>query len=472
MRKTTSRFLLAGFFATGLSACGAEGTTDRDLDLGEDDAPLSSYDEVLGDAPANHTLPDENKADAVYPPVFTDLIALQSPVQSQGSRGVCSIFSTVGLMEHLYIKAGQPGMDFSEQYLQWSTKVKLGAFTNTSGSSADVNLRAISTYGVPLETAWPYESFPWTEANDPACKGEESSQPVQCFTNGSPPESATTATMYKLPRGRWLNTNSIKAHMTTKKTAVLVGLDFFYQSWNHRKSTLPVNADSFAKGYVLAPNDDDVTESHKQRAGHSILLVGWDDNLELPIVDKDGKPVLGEDGQAVKEKGFYIFKNSWGTGRFGTQNPHGAGYGFISYRYVEDYGSANISDLPQVTPPPPPPPAGGDTFSATPNAAIPDNNATGITSDISVPAEGTVNELTVTVDITHPYVGDLVVKLTHGDKTVTLHNKQGGADDNLKKTFTVADFRGAAKTGTWTLSVADTARADEGALNSWSLVVR
>jgi len=40
-----------------------------------------------------------------------------------------------------------------------------------------------------------------------------------------------------------------------------------------------------------ARNDDDVEASHKQRAGHSIIIVGWDDELEVPVVDKDGKQV-------------------------------------------------------------------------------------------------------------------------------------------------------------------------------------
>src|SRR5688572_11052509 len=103
--------------------------------------------------------------------------------------------------------------DFSEQYLQWSVKNEVGAFRHTSGSNAAENLEAINEYGIPVESAWPYESSPWTEANDPGCKGEESSMPVQCFTNGDPPQAALDATKFNLPRGRWLNTNSIKAHI-------------------------------------------------------------------------------------------------------------------------------------------------------------------------------------------------------------------------------------------------------------------
>ncbi len=92
---------------------------------------------------------------------------LQSPVKSQGSRGVCSIFSTVALMEHLYLKEGTlADPDFSEQYLQWSAKFEVGSFPNTSGSNANSNLRAINRFGIVDEQAWPYESQPWKSGDD------------------------------------------------------------------------------------------------------------------------------------------------------------------------------------------------------------------------------------------------------------------------------------------------------------------
>ncbi len=450
--------------------CGADGRPAPEWSDAEDDARLSSYESVFAGAPDNRTLPTEGKADAVYPAKFSDLLREQSPVRNQASRGVCSIFSTVALMEHLYIKAGVATPDFSEQYLQWSVKNEVGSFPHSGGSSADANLRAISRFGIVEEAAWPYESYGWTSANDPECKDDDEAenQPTKCYTNGEPPAGARMAQKVKLPAGRYVSTRDLKDRLFRKKTGVIVGLDFFYQAWNHRLSKLPVNAESFRQGIVLSPNDDDVTESHKQRAGHSILIVGWDDTVELPIVDKDGKPVLGADGKARTEKGFWIFKNSWGTTRFGVTNPNGAGYGYLSMRYVDDYGSAYTSDVPTVTPPPPPPPT-GRRFEARPAAGIPDGDRAGITSDITATGTGKAGRVTVTVDITHPYVGDLVLQLTHGGKTATLLDQQGGSDDDLKKTFTLADFQDTDGAGTWTLKVADVAAQDVGTLNLWSV---
>src|SRR5690606_4833236 len=160
------------------------------------------YETLFAGAPANDLLPDENKADAIYPAQFSDPIQWDTPVKSQGSRGVCSIFSTVALMEHLYNKEGTlQDPDFSEQYLQWSVKFQVNSFPNSEGSNAYYNLRAISEYGIVEEAVDPYEPFPWGVADDPACDGSDA-QPTRCYTNGEPSAEALAARKYKLPRGR------------------------------------------------------------------------------------------------------------------------------------------------------------------------------------------------------------------------------------------------------------------------------
>src|SRR5262245_17664180 len=117
-------------------ACAADG--DEGPTPYDDDAPVQAGDINAG-APANDTLPDDNKADANYPAKFE--LGDQSPVKSQGSRGVCSIFASTAQIENLYIKPGMPvaEADFSEQYLQWATKNLYGGFRNTGGSTSEVN---------------------------------------------------------------------------------------------------------------------------------------------------------------------------------------------------------------------------------------------------------------------------------------------------------------------------------------------
>ena len=313
----------------------------------DNDPPLGSLHQVHNIFPSDTLLPVEGLT-GIVPPAKFDIYALEGPVRNQAHRGVCSIFSTIGLMELLYKKAGMTNPDFSEQYLQWAVKVQDHAFPNSEGSTDSDNIDTIRQYGIPIESAWAYQIDPWTTANDPACTGAEEGLPTKCYTNGDPPAAARTATKYKLPAGRWVSTSSIKSVIFEKKVGVVVGVDFFYQAWNHRHSTLPVSTATFAKGIVLYPNATDITESRKAPAGHSIQLLGWDDNLEVQKVDALGKPVVDAMGKPVNEKGFYLFKNSWGTASFGVNNTKAPGYGWIAYRYIDSYGSGYTADQPTL----------------------------------------------------------------------------------------------------------------------------
>ncbi|MBU1219029.1 proprotein convertase P-domain-containing protein [Myxococcota bacterium] len=484
-------FLFIFSLSVALVSCDSSSSNNNNS-TGED--PLSDLDTLMAGAPSNDELPEDGKTDAVYPPTF-DLGDYQSPIKSQGSRGVCSIFATAALMEHLYIKEGSmPNPDFSEQFLQWSVKAEVKSFLDTEGSNASYNLQAISRYGIVLESDWPYESRPWSTTNDPECTGED--RPVKCYTNGEPPASALSATRWKLPAGRYVNAKarSIKAFMYENKTGVVAGMTFFYQSWNHGASPLPVNKDHYRGGYILYPNEKDKEESLKKRAGHAILLLGWDDNLEVERMDENGKVMTDAEGNPIKEKGFFLIKNSWGTGGFGANNPFGSGYGWLSYKYVEEYASVYGSGLPTVNlhevcddgkdndldgkvdcedsdcaedsacdP-------SGLKFSNNTSVAIPDNNTTGVSSVINVAQEGNIESVSVTVDITHTYAGDVTIKLVGPDGTEeVLQEKVGGSADDIKKTFAPANFANKSITGDWTLVVSDTAGSDTGTLNKWSL---
>jgi len=104
----------------------------------------------------------------------------------------------------------------------------------------------------------------------------------------------------------------------------------------------------------------------------------------------------------------------------------------------------------------------------TPATDIPDATAAGFTSTITVTDEGVVRTLKLTVDITHPYIGDLNVALKHGGQSKVVHAREGGSADDLKKTFDVPDFAGAALKGAWELNVSDNDKQDKGKLNGWS----
>ncbi|MFK8001802.1 MAG: proprotein convertase P-domain-containing protein, partial [Polyangiales bacterium] len=245
-------------------------------------------------------------------------------------------------------------------------------------------------------------------------------------------------------------------------------------------------------GYVLAPSPEDVTSSNEHRAGHSFLLVGWDDNLSVQSVDGEGNLAVDENGEAIMQTGFFLFKNSWGDG-WAEENPFGAGYGWIAYEYVSEHLSAYASGIPEVMLAE----ACGDgrdndgdsmidcadsdcegdrscvdpvgSYVSTETIEIPDNDANGATSEIVVDDAGTISGLAVNINIAHTYQGDLRVILEKDDRMVVLHENQGGGEDNLTQTYDVGDFDGMDSEGTWTLRVIDSANADTGSIRGWGL---
>jgi subtilisin-like proprotein convertase family protein len=116
----------------------------------------------------------------------------------------------------------------------------------------------------------------------------------------------------------------------------------------------------------------------------------------------------------------------------------------------------------------------------TPNLAIPDNNATGVTSTLSYAQTGTVAGIKLKLGITHTYQGDLQVTLIGPDGTaVLLHNLSGTSTDNISTVYpdltapagSLSAFTGKSITGAWKLKVADLAAQDLGTLNSWTLSI-
>ncbi|HEU4734728.1 MAG TPA: M4 family metallopeptidase, partial [Kofleriaceae bacterium] len=114
------------------------------------------------------------------------------------------------------------------------------------------------------------------------------------------------------------------------------------------------------------------------------------------------------------------------------------------------------------------------TFNATGlPLSIPDNNATGITSNLAVTGDGTVGSLSLSLNITHTFRGDLVVTLIAPDNTqFIVSNRAGGSADNIIiSNQAITAFNGHTAAGTWHLKVQDLAAADVGTLNSWSLTI-
>lgn len=135
---------------------------------------------------------------------------------------------------------------------------------------------------------------------------------------------------------------------------------------------------------------------------------------------------------------------------------------------------------------------------------IPDNDPAGIDDTIEISGQQTITDVNVTLNVTHTWVGDLRVTLTHVEtgKTVTLIDRPGpapngcsgndvdvvlddqaaqsvqdscgtdiGLSGRLRPSSALSAFNGESVKGKWRLNVADNASQDTGALVGWCLQV-
>ncbi|OLF11219.1 serine protease [Actinophytocola xinjiangensis] len=117
----------------------------------------------------------------------------------------------------------------------------------------------------------------------------------------------------------------------------------------------------------------------------------------------------------------------------------------------------------------PDPPTGCEAATNGNNVTISDNAT--VNSPITISGcEGNGGaSSTVSVQIVHTYIGDLVVDLVAPDGSVyNLHNRSGGSTDNINQTYT-RNLSGEVANGTWNLRVRDAAYLDTGYINSWTL---
>ncbi|WP_394540435.1 S8 family serine peptidase [Lysobacter enzymogenes] len=114
---------------------------------------------------------------------------------------------------------------------------------------------------------------------------------------------------------------------------------------------------------------------------------------------------------------------------------------------------------------------GAQTYTNGADVAIPDNNATGASSTIAVSGRtgNAPSNAQISVNIVHPYKGDLIVDLIAPDGSVyNLHNRTGGSADNVTGTFT-RNLSTEALNGNWRLRARDLGPLDVGRIDTWSI---
>ena len=138
-------------------------------------------------------------------------------------------------------------------------------------------------------------------------------------------------------------------------------------------------------------------------------------------------------------------------------------YGYDSYSDVKLEANHNGSDAGNSVP---------LSYSNNESVAIPDYNPWGINSEIDVLRSGQSGVVNVELDITHSYVGDLLVTLVapSGDYVV-LHDNENGRSTAIRERYQV-NFSDTESQGVWRLNVVDSERQDVGKLNYWSLTFK
>ena len=125
------------------------------------------------------------------------------------------------------------------------------------------------------------------------------------------------------------------------------------------------------------------------------------------------------------------------------------------------------------------------------NLAIPDNNATGVSTTLNFTDNyASMSDVNINVNITHTYVQDLKISVVSPAGTeIILWNQNCGSQDNMNITFddagnaivcsdlngnrtpieALSGFNNENAQGTWTLKLSDNYTGDTGHLNSWSV---
>ena len=213
-------------------------------------------------------------------------------VKNQGSRGTCSIFALVGLIEFERANVLQDSLPLSVEYLNWAANQVEGVMAD--GSFFNYAMEGMEKYGICADDYMPY-----------ACRFSEKAEPSEV--------AKKDAVARKTGKPIWIkhwdpNTGITKEqleqikHLLDNNHPVAIGFQW------------PKQAENCSEHGELK-----VVERKEVFDGHSVLIVGYQTNPEKP------------------GGGCLIFKNSHGE-NFGDN-----GYGYIPYAYAFLYANDAIA---------------------------------------------------------------------------------------------------------------------------------
>lgn len=292
---------------------------------------------------------------------------------------------------------------------------------------------------------------------------------------------------------------------------------FANRGMGYLAATPSAGATSATEDFSLPPSllhvSTDINDNAPRGDGDGIAEPGETLTVATTLQNLTGSTISGLTGTLAADNGVLVTRGSagWpaiGAGQNQTNDPPLAATVPINKACGTNFTltvSVNGPDGP-VNIPARTMAVGGPSFSDATDVpkAIPDNNPAGVNSTFTFPNNGTVTDLDVKIgQLTHSFVGDLKITLSHGATTVVLMNRPGtgtfGASGNDFVDLILDDeasapiegipaanppggytgsytpdellsaFDGQSLSGTWTLNVSDNQAIDTGTLQAWSM---
>ena len=234
-----------------------------------------------------------------------EITKLGLAIRDQGTRGTCSVFATTFIIEYHEARTkSENGLKLSEEYLNWAKNA--ANKTNFDGGMFTDIIAGYQGYGMVPSTDMPYKA---------------------AFHPKEKPNKTVVATGKGFDRfpitfiKNWDNTKGMSAaELETTKNQLRHGHPVATGIWwLSNFETVTVDKVPLLKEYPRSDNQHKDASKNPMYDGHSIALVGFHEGKEFP------------------GGGYFIFRNSFGTG-FGDD-----GYGYVSFDYIRNYSNDAIS---------------------------------------------------------------------------------------------------------------------------------